>query len=126
MTPFAVKTKGVRRLWVAARYSWQGLRAAWQQEPAVRQELLLFLLAMPAAWWLGETALTRVALLGVVLLVLVVELINSAIEAIADALHPDAHPLIGRAKDFGSAAVFLALVLTALVWGAALWQRWTG
>ncbi len=102
----------------------QGLGAAWRYETAFRQEFILALILVPLALLLGNNALERVLLAGSVLLVLVVELLNSAMETVADAFCSEYHPLIGRAKDIGSAAVLVALVLCAATWLLLLWPRW--
>lgn len=110
------KATGVRRLINAAGYSWQGLKAAFKHEAAFRQEVFLLLLLAPAALWLGETGVERALLLSSLLLVLIVEIINSAIEAVVDRVSGERHDLSGRAKDLGSAAVLLSLVFAVLVW----------
>lgn len=112
---------GPSRLFAALRYSLQGLRAAFRHEAAFRQELLLVAILVPVAVWLGRTPLEVILLVGSLLFVLVVELLNSALETVADAVTIDDHPLIGRAKDLGSAAVLLALCLAVLVWVAVIW-----
>lgn len=112
---------GPSRLFAALRYSLQGLRAAFRHEAAFRQELLLVAILVPVAVWLGRTPLEVILLVGSLLFVLVVELLNSALETVADAVTIDHHPLIGRAKDLGSAAVLLALCLAVLVWVAVIW-----
>ena len=114
---------GIRRIFRATKFSAQGLAHAIRNEAAFRQELMLTVLLVPAAWWLGETIIERAALIGVCLLVLVVELLNSAIEAAIDRHGDEYHDLSGQAKDMGSAAVFISLLLVALVWGAFAWQR---
>ncbi len=117
------KLTGFERLWKAYGYSLQGLRAAWRHEAAFRQELTLAILLLPAAWWLARGALEFALLVATLLLVLVVELLNSSIEAIVDRVGMERHELSGRAKDLGSAAVLLSLVLLAVVWGAIAWVR---
>ncbi|MFA5521964.1 MAG: diacylglycerol kinase [Castellaniella sp.] len=114
---------GAGRILRACAFSVRGLCGAWRHEAAFRQELLLCLIALPLAWWLARSVPELLALLGVLVLVLVVELLNSALEAVADAVTLEDHPLIGRAKDMASAAVMLALVLAAIVWLAVAWQR---
>lgn len=104
------------RVLSAMRYSWQGLVAACRHEAAFRQELALLVVLVPLALWISRSIGELLLLLGVVVLVLIVELLNSAIEAVADAVTLDHHPLIGRAKDLGSAAVFLAISLAVAVW----------
>jgi len=110
------KATGIQRILNAAGYSWKGLKAAFTHEAAFRQEVFLLLLLGPAALWLGETGVERVLLFGSLLLVLIIELLNSAIEAVVDRFGGEWDELSGRAKDLGSAAVFLSLVLTLLVW----------
>ena len=114
-SPFKGKT-GLRRVWNAFHYSCAGLQAAYRHEDAFRQEALLALVLIPLAIWLGDGAVERALLIGCVLLVLIVELINSAIEATVDRISLDLHPLAKRAKDIGSAAVMIALLNAALVW----------
>ena len=114
---------GLKRLWHAAGYSLAGLRAGWH-EKAFRQEALLALVMLPAAFWLGRSWVETALLAGSVVLVLVVELLNTGIETAIDRIGPEWHPLSKRAKDMGSAAVLLSLLLCAGVWIAALWQHW--
>lgn len=118
-SPFKGKT-GLRRVWNAFHYSRAGLHAAYRHEDAFRQEVLLALVLIPLAIWLGEGAVERALLIGCVLLVLIVELINSAIEATVDRISLDRHPLAKRAKDIGSAAVMIALLNAVLVWALVL------
>jgi diacylglycerol kinase (ATP) len=108
--------KGLRRLINALGYSLAGLRAAWHYQESVRQELLLGLVLVPLALWLGDGGLERALLVGSLLLVLIVELLNSCIEAVVDRIGPERHELSGRAKDIGSAAVLVTLVNTGLIW----------
>jgi len=119
------KRRGLSRLWHAAQYSIDGLRAGWH-EPAFRQELLLGVLLLPAAWLLGRTWAEMALLVAVVILVWVVELLNTAVESVVDRIGPEWHALAKRAKDMGSAAVLLSLLLAGGVWGAALWTWWLG
>lgn len=112
--------QGVARLVQATRCSIAGLTAAVRGETAFRQELMLAAVLLPAGLWLGRTGVERALLAGSVLLVLVVELLNSAIEAAVDRVSLERHPLAGRAKDIASAAVMLSLVNAALVWGLVL------
>jgi diacylglycerol kinase (ATP) len=116
------KRRGLTRMWHAARYSLDGLRAAWQ-EAAFRQEALAAMVLVPAAFWLGQTWLETAVLAAVVVLVLVVELLNSGIEAAIDRMGDQWHALSKKAKDMGSAAVLLSLLLCMGIWLAALWQR---
>lgn len=107
---------GLARLGRAWCYSWQGLKEAWRVEAAFRQELCLCALLVPLALCLPVSALERAVLLGVLLLLLIVELLNSALEAVVDRISLEHHELSRRAKDFGSAAVLLSLLLVALLW----------
>jgi diacylglycerol kinase (ATP) len=113
----------VHRLLMATKNSWNGIHAAARSEEAVRQELLAFLLAVPLAFLIGSGAWQRVALVAVVMLVLVVELLNTTVEKLSDHVTPSIHPEIGRIKDMGSAAVGFTLLLAGLVWLAALAER---
>lgn len=115
---------GFSRVWHATRYSWMGLTAAWRSEAAFRQECVLTILLIPAAFWLGRNPLEWALLIGACLIVLAVELLNSAIEAITDRVSAERHELSGRAKDMGSAAVLLSLVLVAVVWSGIAADRW--
>jgi diacylglycerol kinase (ATP) len=115
---------GIDRILHAAANSWSGLRLAYAGESAFRQETWLAVLLLPAAFWLGRDWIQVSLLAGSVLLVLIVELLNSGIEAVVDRVSYEWHELSKRAKDFGSAAVMLALLLCGGVWAAALWQRW--
>ena len=119
-SPFKGKT-GVRRVLNALRYSMDGLRAAYTGEDAFRQEILLAAVLIPLALWLPVSGLGKELMIASVLLVLAVELINSAIEAVVDRVSLDRHALSKRAKDLGSAAVLLALVNVAAVWGCVIY-----
>jgi diacylglycerol kinase (ATP) len=114
---------GFRRVVNATLFSLAGLRAAWRNEPAFRQECALAIVLAPLAVWLGQNAVERALLIGSCLLVLIVELLNSGIEAITDRVGTDHHELSGRAKDLGSAAVFVSLLLTAAVWTLIAFER---
>ena len=114
---------GLDRVIRATGHSMSGLAMAYRGESAFRQELGLAALLLPLAFWVGRGWLEIAVLLASVLLVLIVELLNSAIEAAVDRISLELHDLSRRAKDLASAAVFLSLVLCAVVWGAALWQR---
>ncbi len=113
---------GLSRIWHAAGYSFAGLRAGWS-ETAFRQETLASLLLIPAALWLGRGWVEVTLLVGTVMLVLIVELLNTGIEAAVDRIGPEWHALSKRAKDMGSAAVLLSLFLCAGTWGSALIHR---
>lgn len=118
-SPFKGKT-GLGRVLNAAGYSWAGLAAAFRHENAFRQELFLALPLIPLAIYLGETGIERALMIAAVLGVLIVELLNSAIEAAVDRISLDHHLLIKRAKDMGSAAVMLALINVIVTWGLVL------
>lgn len=112
---------GLVRIWRAFRYSAAGLRSAVRHEAAFRQELALGLPLVGLAAWLAPGRWQWLVMVGSIVLVWIVELLNSAIEALADALSVEHHPLLGRAKDLGSAAVMFSLVLVVLAWATALW-----
>lgn len=116
---------GVARVFHAARYSWDGLRAGWS-EPAFRQESVLAALMIPAAFFLGTTWAEVALLVAVVVLVLVAELLNTGIEVVVDRFGGEWHALSKKAKDLASAAVLLSLLLCGSVWAAALWARFGG
>jgi diacylglycerol kinase (ATP) len=107
---------GLRRVLLAARCSARGFGHAWKYEAAFRQEIVLSLILAPLAILLGRTGVERIILIGSCMLVLIVELLNSAVEATVDRVGHEHHELSGRAKDLGSAAVFLSLVAVATVW----------
>jgi diacylglycerol kinase (ATP) len=113
----------IRRVVRAFGYSLAGLRAAYIRESAFRQELALFVILAPLGVWLGRSPIERVLLVGSLMLVLIVELLNSAVEAAVDRLGAESHELSGRAKDMGSAAVLLAMLLVLFTWGAILLPR---
>jgi diacylglycerol kinase (ATP) len=113
---------GLNRIWHAAGYSIDGLRAGWH-EKAFRQEAIAALVLLPAAVWLGRSWVETALLAGSVVIVLIVELLNTGIEAAIDRIGPEWHDLSKRAKDMGSAAVLLALLLCAGIWCAAVAQR---
>lgn len=115
---------GLQRLIDATVYSMQGLKAAWRNEAAFRQELLLMLILLPAAFWLGTDMIRRALLIFASLLILAIELLNSAIESAVDRIGPEKHPLSGQAKNMGSAAVLISLIAAASVWGLVAWERW--
>lgn len=116
--------KGIGRVLHAATYSARGLRAAWRNEAAFRQELALLAVLLPLAVWLGETGAEVALLGGSCILVVIVELLNTGLEAVVDRTGSEYHHLAGVAKDVGSAAVFLSLLLVVFVWGAVLADRW--
>ncbi len=114
---------GLLRIVRATGFSMSGLGAAWRHEAAFRQECLLAAVLVPAAFWLGQDAVQIALLVGTCVLVLIVELLNSAVESVVDRVGTDHHRLSGRAKDMGSAAVFISLILTVFVWTIIAWQR---
>ena len=114
---------GLDRIVHATGYSLQGLRAAYREESAFRQELWLVVVLLPAAFWLGTGWVEVALLVGSLLLVLIVELLNSGIEAVVDRVSYELHDLSKRAKDFGSAAVMISLLWCAGLWLAALYYR---
>jgi diacylglycerol kinase (ATP) len=107
---------GLQRLINATRFSMAGFKAVWQHEQAFRQEVLLLIVTTPLALWLGQSLQDKLLLIGSVVLVLLVELLNSAVEAIVDRIGLERHELSGRAKDIGSAAVLLSLIWAGVVW----------
>ncbi|WP_217512928.1 diacylglycerol kinase [Vibrio metschnikovii] len=124
--PFSGKPSatGLRRIINAAGYSWQGLKAAFQHEAAIRQELLLLVIAGVTLCLLDLPALERLLMFSSVVLVLIVELLNSAIEAVVDRVGSERHELSGRAKDIGSAAVMVTLLLAGLIWSVLLYVHY--
>jgi diacylglycerol kinase (ATP) len=114
---------GLQRVLRAFAYSWQGLRTCYRHEAAFRQELWGGLVVIPLGLWLGDNGIERAMLAGSWILVLIVELLNSAVEAAIDRFGSEHHELSGRAKDAGSAAVLLAISLAILVWLLVLWPR---
>ena len=111
------------RILLATRWSLQGLRAAWLHESSFRLEAYLFVVLAPLALWLGADGIERALLVGSMLLVLSAELLNSAIEAVIERYGPEHHELAGRAKDMGSAAVFVLMLNVLLTWGLVLGPR---
>ncbi|KJS33195.1 MAG: diacylglycerol kinase [Desulfatitalea sp. BRH_c12] len=120
------KKNFIVRIVDATCYSCLGLRAAWRNETAFRQETVAILIFLPAAFWLGTTSAQRAILVFSLLLIWVVELINSAIETVVDRISPEIHALSGQAKNLGSAAVLITLIATATVWGVIAWERLFG
>ncbi len=107
---------GINRWVKALGFTWLGLKAAYKHEEAFRQEVLLLLVSIPLALWLGDSGIEKAFLIASVLLLLIIELLNSAIEAVVDRFGGELHELSGRAKDMGSAAVFIAMLNIAIVW----------
>lgn len=116
--------QGLMRIWRAFGWSMSGLRAALENEAAFRQEAALCLVLTPLALWLGGTGVERALMVGSLALVLVAELLNSAVEAVVDRIGLEHHQLSGRAKDIGSAAVFISLANVVAVWLLVLAPRW--
>lgn len=113
--------KGLVRLWNATGYSRDGILAAWRHEAAFREEILLAAITIPLAFYLGKTGVERALLVGCIILILIVEILNSAVEAVVDKASPEKHDLAKRAKDMGSAAVLFSLTNAAVVWACILW-----
>jgi diacylglycerol kinase (ATP) len=113
---------GLNRMWHAAGFSVAGLHAGWA-ETAFRQEVIAAFILLPASFWLGRNWVETALLAGSVLIVMIVELLNTSIETVVDRIGPEWHDLSRRAKDMGSAAVLLSLVLCGGIWVAALYQR---
>ena len=114
---------GFSRLVAAFRNSMQGAKDIWRGEEAFRLEVLLLVVSLPFAFWLGADWFQTALLIGVILLLIIVEIVNSAIEAVVDRIGPERHELSRKAKDFGSLAVLVATLLVVLLWGAALFDR---
>ena len=119
----STEARGPRQILRAARYSAQGLKAAWKHEASFRLEAYLLLIMLPLAFFLGRSALERAILAAVVILVPTMELMNGALEAIVDKTTPEHHILAGRAKDMGSAAVSGCMLIVIIVWGAVALER---
>jgi diacylglycerol kinase (ATP) len=115
--------KGIARLINACLYSMAGLKAAWKNEQAFRQEIYLSILVIPLAFLLGENQTKRCLLILAWLIVPLIELINSAIEAVVDRFGDEYHELSGRAKDLGSAAVLLSIFIALVIWGLVAFER---
>jgi diacylglycerol kinase (ATP) len=111
---------GIKRIIRAGGFSWKGFVACFKHEAAFRQEMALTIALIPLAFWLGNNSLERALMIGVWLIVPTVEMLNSGIEAVVDRISDEHHPLAGRAKDLGSAAVFLAFTNAAVVWAILL------
>ena len=115
--------RGPGRIWLATKWSLQGLRAAWLHESSFRLEVYLLVVLGPLALLLGDTGIERALLLGSCLLVLAAELLNSAVEAVIERYGAEHHELAGRAKDMGSAAVFVLMLNVVATWALVLWPR---
>jgi diacylglycerol kinase (ATP) len=112
--------KGIERLRNATKFSFAGFKATWQHEEAFRQEVLLLITACPAAFFLAKNTVEMLLLIGSIVLILLTELLNSAIETVVDRIGLEQHELSGRAKDIGSAAVMLSLIWAAITWSVIL------
>lgn len=119
-------SRGLERIVKAFGYSMNGFRSAWVHEEAFRQEVVLVAVLSPVAFWLGRDAAEIALLIAALIIVLITEMVNSAIEALTDRVGEDHHELSGRAKDQASSAVLLGLVLAAVVWGGVAWDRFAG
>ncbi len=113
--------QGLTRLFNALGYSRDGIAAAWKNEAAFREEVILAAVAIPLAFYLGKTGVERALLVGSIVFILIVEILNSAVEAVVDKASPEKHDLAKRAKDMGSAAVLFSLINAALIWACVLW-----
>ena len=115
--------RGPKQIYKALIWSYKGLRAGWTFEASFRLEVYLFIIFFPLGLWIGQGAVEKAMLSGSLLLVLSAELLNSAVEAVVDKVSPEFHELAGRAKDMGSAAVFLLMLNVMLCWSLVLWQH---
>lgn len=113
---------GITRLIKATQYSWQGFKAAYHHEEAFRQEVMLAIVTIPLGFYLGDNGIERALLVGSILLIMIVELLNTGIEAVTDRVGTEHHELAGRAKDIGSSAVLLSLIFAAVVWVLVLFN----
>lgn len=118
--------RGLKHLVHSTRYSLKGLKAAFRYEAAFRQEVVLCVLLLPVAGWIADDLLSWLILVGSCLVVLITELLNTAVENVVDRIGSEKNELSGRAKDIGSAAVMLALMLAVLCWGLLAWQKFFG
>ena len=119
----SLEPRGPKQIYKALIWSYKGLRAGWTFEASFRLEVYLFIIFFPLGLWFGHGAVEKAMLCGSLFLVLSAELLNSAVEAVVDKVSPEFHELAGRAKDMGSAAVFLLMLNVFLCWGLVLWQR---
>src|SRR5262249_4170900 len=119
----STEPRGPKQIYKAFLWSMKGMRAAWQFEASFRLEVYLTVILFPLGLWLGHGAVEKAMMCGSILLVLAAELLNSAVEAVVDKASPEFHELAGRAKDMGSAAVFLLMVNVILCWTLVLWQH---
>jgi diacylglycerol kinase (ATP) len=119
----STEPRGPKQIYKAMIWSFKGLRAGWTYEASFRLEVYLCIIFFPLGMWYGNGASEKAILCGSTLLVLSAELLNSAVEAVVDKVSPEFHELAGRAKDMGSAAVFLLMMNVLLCWSLVLWQR---
>ncbi len=119
----STEPRGPKQIFKAMTWSLKGMRAAWIYEASFRLEVYLSVILFPLGLWLGHGAVEKAMLCGSIILVLASELLNSAVEAVVDKVSPEFHELAGRAKDMGSAAVFLLMLNVGLCWTLVLWQR---
>ena len=117
------QNRGIRRLLNAFIFSIKGLQAAWQNEEAFRQEIICLIFVIPLGMWLGTTFTQRAILIGFFLIIPIMELLNAGIEAVVDRISHEHHVLSGRAKDCGSAAVFISICTNLIVWGLIAYER---
>lgn len=118
--------RGPRGIYRATLWSFKGLKAAWLHESSFRLEVVLFVILAPIGWQLGQNGVERALLIGSMIMVLSMELLNSAVEAVIERYGPEFHELAGRAKDMGSAAVFVLMMNVLLTWGLILLPRLSG
>lgn len=116
---------GIARIVAATGYSIKGLKAAWKNEEAFRLEATIATALFPLCFWLGDSLSHKLILIISLVIVLIAELVNSAIEATIDRIGEEIHPLSGQAKDIGSATVFISMLLFALIWAMSLWDYFT-
>ena len=114
------KPTGLPRIMKAFGYSWAGIKSAWKNEAAFRQECFALTILLPLAFFMGQTDIEKVVLISSLMIVILTELLNSAIEAVVDRIGLDYHPMAGRAKDMGSAAVFVSIAMVIIVWAVIL------
>jgi diacylglycerol kinase (ATP) len=121
-----IAPRGPLRMWRALGWSLNGLRQCWVHESSFRLEVYLFVPLAPIGWWLGESPVERILLIGCMLVLIAAEVLNSALEAVVDRWGPEWHELAGRAKDMGSAAVFVLNLNVVFTWAVLLWPRFVG
>jgi diacylglycerol kinase (ATP) len=117
------KKRGIQRIINAFKYTFAGLKSAWIHEEAFRQEIVFLIFVIPLGMWIGASSTQRAILIGFYLIIPLTELLNSSIEATVDRIGEEHHALSGRAKDLGSAAVFLSICTAVIIWGLIAWER---